>query len=325
MTDVAVVLACGPGERDALVAALSHAPGLRLAQVVEQPARLPSALSALPVGVLLVDAGVAGGAAGVVRSVMSAAPLPILVLAESPSAREADALLAAGAVEVRDRTALSGLAERCRVLAGVAVVRRPVRVEPERLLPLPVERSVLAVAASTGGPPALARLLAGLAELAVPVLVVQHIAADFLPTLAGMLSESGTRPVSVVADGDHARPGHVHLAPGGRHLRLLPGGRLSLSPQPAGLHVPSADVLFSSVATCTDVHGIGVLLTGMGRDGAQGLLALREAGGRTLVQDEASSTVYGMPRAALELGAAEQVVPLDGMADAVRRLLRGAR
>ncbi len=218
-----------------------------------------------------------------------------------------------------------GLAERCKVVAGVGVVRRAA---PARSAVAQVRgtATVLAVGASTGGPQALTTLLSGLAGVRVPVLVVQHVAADFLPVLGRWLDESVSLPVRVVEHGDHVVPGTVHLAPGGRHLRLRPGGRLELSATPDGLHVPSIDVLFESVAACAEVRGVGVLLTGMGRDGARGLLAVREAGGRTLVQDEATSAVYGMPGAAVELGAAEQVLPLPELAGAVLALLgRSAR
>lgn len=320
---VRVVLACPDDRRPALLAALRDTPGLRVVHATASPGRVPAALSEAAPALLLVDDDVDGGAVAVVRAVMHAAPAPVLVL--QAAGGDGAALLDAGAVEVRDREALDGLAERCRVLARVAVVRRRARTPAVRDGGVPAEHGVLAVAASTGGPPALARLLAGLGGLTLPVLVVQHIAADFLPSLATWLADTGPLPVSVAAQDDVVRPGHVHLAPGDQHLRLLPGGRLALATTPAGLHVPSADVLFSSVAACDDVRGIGVLLTGMGRDGAAGLLALRTAGGRTIAQDEATSTVWGMPKVAVELGAAEQVLPLEQIATAVRALVAGAR
>lgn len=322
-TCVPLLLVCSESRRELLTAEVRRVPGLALAQVVTLPGRAVAAAEQLGRGVLLLDADVEGGAVATVHAVMSSAPLPILVLGDGLRPADADALLAAGAVEVRRDGSTAGLAERCRVLAGVGVVRRrPQPVLPRRD-PAQATGTVLAVGASTGGPPALATLLAGLAGVPVPVLVVQHIAPDFLPALAAWLSGTGPLRVSVAEEGEALRPGEVHLAPGGRHLRLVPGGRLTLTSVPAGLHVPSVDVLFSSVAACPDVHGVGVLLTGMGRDGAQGLLELRAAGGRTLVQDEATSTVFGMPRAGLELGAAEQVVPLPRLADAVLALLAG--
>lgn len=322
---VPVLLVCAEARRDHLTREFRRAPDLALAQVVTLAGRAASAAAHLGGGVLVLDAGVEGGAVAVVVAVMASAPLPILVLGEGLRGAEVDALLAAGAVEVRRGAGTGGLAERCRVLAGVGVVRRRPR---PRVVPAPPDRgpgtgTVLAVGASTGGPPALATLLAGLAGIAVPVLVVQHIAADFLPALATWLADTGPLPVNVAREGEALRPGEVHLAPGGQHLRLQPGGRLALTCVPASLHVPSVDVLFSSVAACPDVRGVGVLLTGMGGDGARGLLDLRAAGGRTLVQDEATCTVYGMPRAAVELGAAEQVVPMPRMAEEVLALLAG--
>ena len=317
-TEVPVLLVCGEARRAVLTAAVRAARGLLLSEVVTAPERAAAAAGQLGRGVLVCDAGVDGGPAAMVRSVMSSAPLPILVLGDGLDRLDAEDLLAAGAVEVRRDSGTAALSERCRVLVGVGVVRRPPSTRP---VPLARHGTVLAVGASTGGPPAVAALLRGLAGLPVPVLLVQHMAADFVPALARWLDDTCPLPVAVAVDGEALRPGHVHLAPGGRHLHLLPGGRVALLDEPAGLHVPSVDELFSSVAACRDVGGIGVLLTGMGSDGARGLLALRRAGGRTLAQDEATSTVYGMPRAAVELGAAERVVPLPDLADAVLGLL----
>ena len=318
--DVPVLLVCGEPRRAVLSAAVRAAGGLRLAQAVTCPERAAAAAGQLGRGVLVLDAGVDGGPVALVRSVMSCAPLPILVLGDGLDRLDVEDLLAAGAVEVRGDSGTTGLSERCRVLVGVGVVCRPAGPRPA---PLPRDGTVLAVGASTGGPPAVAALLRGLAGLPVPVLLVQHMAPDFVPALARWLADTCPLPVSVAVDGEPLRPGHVHLGPGGQHLHLLPGGRVGLLDEPSGLHVPSVDELFASVAGCRDVRGVGVLLTGMGRDGARGLLALREAGGRTLAQDEATSTVYGMPRAAVELGAAERVVPLPDLADAVLGLLAG--
>ncbi|MCW2606434.1 MAG: chemotaxis response regulator protein-glutamate methylesterase [Frankiales bacterium] len=318
---VDVLLVCSPARAAALTATLRTVPELRLAEVVTMPARAPRAAVELGRGVLLLDAGVDGGAAALVHAVMRSAPLPILVLGPALAAPEVAALLAAGAVEVRTREGAGGLAERCKVLAGVGVVRRTGPRLPPEPVPGRGAGTVVAVGASTGGPQAVAALLGGLAGLAVPVLVVQHVAADFLPALGRWLAESVPQPVRVVQHGDRTEPGTVHLAPGDKHLRLRPGGRLELSAYPSGLHVPSVDVLFESLAACDDARGVGVLLTGMGRDGARGLLALRQAGGRTLAQDETSSAVYGMPGAAVELGAAEQVLPLDELPEAVLALV----
>jgi two-component system response regulator WspF len=144
--------------------------------------------------------------------------------------------------------------------------------------------------------------------------VVQHIDAAFAAHLAKWLHDQGPAPVRVIADGDRPEGGRVLVAATEGHLRLEPDGRLRYSDLPREeVYRPSIDVFFHSVALHWDPPATGVLLTGMGRDGAAGLLALRRAGKTTIAQDEASSAVYGMPRAAADLGAAQRILPLDNI------------
>jgi two-component system chemotaxis response regulator CheB len=281
--------------------------------------------------VIVLDLGLAGGnAIRVVSEVMAHTPRPILALGppgpERPAAETA--ALAAGVVEVLprpldgDTAAAERLRRRTEVLRGVSVIPRPLRdhrgqaghpaAAPERTV-------VVGLAASTGGPQALGTVLAGLQELDAPVLVVQHLHAEFLQGLVSHLARTSKLPVELACDGARAEPGMVHVAPSGQHLRLGPNRRLLLGPEPAGIYVPSADELFSSLARTAAVDAIGVVLTGMGEDGAAGLLAIRQAGGTTIVQDEASSAVFGMPGAAHRLGAAGQVLPLERIAPAIVR------
>jgi two-component system chemotaxis response regulator CheB len=179
------------------------------------------------------------------------------------------------------------------------------------------------IGASLGGPRALVQILRALpADLPAPVAVVQHIADGFTEGLTGWLAQEATLEVRTAADGDRLRPGLVLLAPSGRHL-LVGEGRVRLVDEaPVETFRPSVNPLFSSAARVYGARACGVLLTGMGRDGAQGLLELRAAGALTLAQDEASSAVFGMPRAAIELGAAERVVPLEEMARAIVEAVR---
>ena len=178
---------------------------------------------------------------------------------------------------------------------------------------------VVAIGASTGGPPALAAILRELpVDLGVAVLVVQHMAEGFLEGLARWLDDSCDMTVAVARDGERLMAGNVYLAPAGLNLVLRPGYRVELSTPPGGqYHVPGVDVTFASVARLCGSNAVGVLLTGMGRDGAQGLLAMRQAGARTLGQDEASSVVWGMPAAALALAAVDLELPLSQMAAAI--------
>lgn len=182
---------------------------------------------------------------------------------------------------------------------------------------------VIAIGASTGGPPAVARLLAELpADLAQVVVVVQHMADGFIPGLVDWLGTQCALPVVVGVDGQRIRPGTVVVAPSGCNLLLRDHLRLRVEPAPAGQHhTPGIDATFHSVAESHGPAAIGVLLTGMGRDGAAGLLAMRSRGAATIGQDEATSAVYGMPAAAAELGAVEMQLPMPEIGPAVVRLL----
>jgi two-component system, chemotaxis family, protein-glutamate methylesterase/glutaminase len=184
---------------------------------------------------------------------------------------------------------------------------------------------VVAIAASAGGPGALARVLPMLGRLDAAVLVVQHIQAEFLDGFVAWMRRESALPLEVAADGMPIEAATVYVAPPGVHLKLARGRRLLLDPEPATTHRPSADELFRSVARHAGRRAVGVVLTGMGEDGARGLLSIREGGGSTIAQDRGSSLVYGMPAAALKLDACQRVVALDDIAAAVRRAVAKAR
>ena len=213
-------------------------------------------------------------------------------------------------------------------ISKVQVIRHPRGNRTAVTRPDPGPRAekqpVVAIAASTGGPSALATLLAGLNGLTAPILVVQHLHPDFTCGLLEWMSRVSALPVETAQHDQLARPGRVYLAPGGAHLRLGAGLRLELHSAPATIHRPSADQLFESVAQQGQA-GIGVLLTGMGEDGARGLLAIHLNGGQTLAQDEKSCAVFGMPRAAQRLGAVTDMLPLDQLATAIQRAVAGVR
>jgi two-component system chemotaxis response regulator CheB len=185
-----------------------------------------------------------------------------------------------------------------------------------------VARRVVAIGISTGGPAALGYLLPRLPpDLAAGVIVVQHMPEGFTAMLAARLNQQCALPVREARDGEVLRQGHVYLAPGGRHLRVSgspEGPRLIVSPgSPVSWHCPSVDVLFFSVAMEFGSRSIGVLMTGMGEDGAAGLEAIHHAHGQTFAQDEESSVVFGMPRAAILRGAVDEVVPLERLPEAI--------
>ena len=186
---------------------------------------------------------------------------------------------------------------------------------------------VICIGASTGGPPALASILGSLpTDLAVPVLVVQHMAEGFVEGLARWLDGVVDLPVSVALNGDRLRPGHVVLAPSDGNLVVEPGLRVRIDdPRPGQFHIPEIDTTFASVAEVCRDRAVGVLLTGMGRDCAAGMLAMRRMGAFTIGQDEGTSAVWGMPAAAASLDALAVELPLPeiaaGIVDAVSRLL----
>lgn len=179
---------------------------------------------------------------------------------------------------------------------------------------------LLAIGASTGGPVAIARVLAGWTPPAsTAIVVVQHIDANFAGHFSKWLGEQLSIPVRVIEDGDLLEAGCVQIAGTNDHLLMNARHRLHYDVAPADYaYRPSVDVFFQCVAQHWDGEATGVLLTGMGRDGAAGLLALRRAGKATIAQDQASSAVYGMPRAAAEIDAAQQILALDNIGKALR-------
>jgi two-component system chemotaxis response regulator CheB len=238
--------------------------------------------------------------------------------------------LPAQAQEIADKVKAAAVA-RVRPWTGAptaarVAVRRP---WPSRASPLRTTQQIVAVGASTGGTEALRVFLQALPADAPAVIIVQHMPEAFTRAFANRLDSMCTVKVKEAASGDHVLDGHALIAPGNHHLRLARAGStysVTISREaPVNRHRPSVDVLFESCAEIAGASAVGVLMTGMGDDGARGLLAMREAGARTLVQDEATCVVFGMPKAAIECGAAERVLPLDRLAEAALALARGNR
>ncbi|MDR1239314.1 MAG: chemotaxis response regulator protein-glutamate methylesterase [Treponema sp.] len=194
----------------------------------------------------------------------------------------------------------------------------------------PGKTEIIAIGISTGGPDALRAVFSELdADLQVPILVVQHMPAGFTNEFAKSLDRLCPLEVKEAEDGDLIRPGRILIAQGNKHLEVerksLSGvARLSDAPQVSG-HRPSADVLFASVAMAYTNHALGVIMTGMGRDGAQQLGNIYKEGGMTLGQDESSAVVYGMPRVAWELGHVQEQVSLDNMARRICSIAKTTR
>ncbi len=265
-----------------------------------------------------------------IEQIMARAPTPILVLSNNKDDRQSPTVveaLVAGALDALPKPDIwtadleTQLRRTVRVIFGVHVIRHPrggddKPREQSSAVTSPGHR-VVVIGASTGGPSAIATVLAGLGGLTSPVLVVQHLHVDFTAGLVEWMARVSALPVELAVHGQRARAGRVYFAPGGLHLRLGPGSRLELDAAPDTLHRPSADELFLSVAAQVGPAAIGVLMTGMGDDGAKGLLAIHQRGGRTMAQDEASCAVFGMPAAARRLGAVSQMLPPEELARAI--------
>lgn len=207
---------------------------------------------------------------------------------------------------------LASLAKTSRFSAA-PIVSPPVR-RPEGQAP-----PLVALGASTGGPEALARIVEGFpADFPAAVVIIQHIGADFAPSLVLWLQDRARLRVRLAKERDTPTVGDILVAGSNDHLLLESDRRLTYTPDPVdNPYRPSVDVFFSSVAAYWPKPGVAALLTGMGADGARGLLVLRQAGWLTLAQDQASSVVYGMPQAAVQIGAACQVLPLSQLASAI--------
>jgi two-component system chemotaxis response regulator CheB len=207
-------------------------------------------------------------------------------------------------------------AARSRVrVRGPATARRPVRSLVHS------RNRIVFIGASTGGVEALKTVLMHLPPECPPILITQHMPARFTTAFADRLDRECPMRVSEARDGDAVEAGHVYIAPGSHHLRIeMRAGRpfCALSEDaPVSGHRPSVDVLFHSAAQVARAAAVGVILTGMGKDGAEGLLAMRQAGATTLGQDENSSLIYGMPRVAFERGAVMRQYPLADIGDAI--------
>lgn len=265
------------------------------------------------------------------RRIMALHPTPIVVIADAVhDATLSIALnaLKAGALTVVEKptgpaaVSFGALAETIAtqlfIMSQVPVIRQ--RVAPTRA-PREAEAlrlqqvSIVALAASTGGPPALASVLGALPpSFPAPILVVQHMGAAFMEGFALWLATQTSLKVRLAADNETPQPGIVYVAPGDRHLLVGPTGLLRLSHDPP-LHSqrPAATLMFRSLARAVGAKGVGVVLTGMGEDGARGLLEMKEAGAFTIAEDESTSVVYGMPAAAARLGAVRSQLPLDAI------------
>lgn len=275
------------------------------------------------------------------RKIMAERPTPVIICSTltERGARASLEALSAGAVEViaKPKLDLQGFLSESGasvIKAVTAAARARPRQRPATmagsLAPAPAavrsgamasmprfNRQLVAIGTSTGGTTALEAILTMMPAQCPPIVVVQHMPEKFTTAFAQRLNQICECEVREAANGDQVKEGVVLIAPGGRHMEIRKGVSgyavvVRDGPTVSG-HRPSVDVLFRSVARVAGAQSRGIIMTGMGRDGAQGLLSMREAGARTVAQNEESCVVFGMPKEAIALGAAEEVIPLDSI------------
>lgn len=285
-----------------------------------------------------------------VESIMADNPTPILMLTADPRNQAPELTCRAlelGALALQVKPSLDAgpeawnLAREVKLLSSVKVIRHlrgmtkkrgpgatnvVVTSPPRDTLAFSTSPiGIIAIASSTGGPQVVHKLLSELpGDFPAPIVIVQHINASFAESLAGWLAASSKLKVRLATEGDSLVPGEVLIAPPGKHLVVPTRGRVSLRPgEPKDGHLPSASLLLESAAKAYGRRCVGVILTGMGNDGADGMLAIKNAGGKTLAQNEESCVVFGMPGAAIAKNAVDTTVHGDEMAQALVRLAKG--
>lgn len=272
------------------------------------------------------------------RQIMRNTPTPVVMLSSLTSSGTAATMdaLHAGAVDcvakpnhgslASIRLAKDELIAKIRGAVQAKISHRGHAAVKTSLVAKSTDRVVL-VASSTGGPRALHTLFEGLPhEFPAPILIVQHMPPGFLVSLARRLQSIGTVPCGEAKPGDRVTPGMALFAPAGKHMRVGPGGVLEFDETPARHGVrPSADPLFESAAEVYGERCVAAVLTGMGRDGAEGARAIKRVGGTVFAEDASTCTIYGMPRAAVVTGAVDLEVPIDRMGEAIAAAVSAPR
>lgn len=262
------------------------------------------------------------------QRIMAERPCPIVVIASADN-NDGFRALAAGALDIVHKprgldaseyeTLRRSLLDTLALMAGVKVVRR----WSPRTIAQPASAKHIAaigICASTGGPPALEAILRELRGVNAPVLIVQHIASGFAANLARWLATTSALPVTLATDGAALEPGLVYIAPDDCHLTVRNGAIALLDAPPVRHHRPSGDLLFASLAEEFGACAAGVILTGMGSDGAEGLRALHARGGLVIAQDAATCVIGSMPRAAIDSGVVDEVLALCEIARRLKEL-----
>ena len=323
--------------RQLLTTLLSSDPGIEVVGTADDPYAARERIKALNPDVITLDVEMPHmDGITFLRKIMTLRPMPVIMVSTLTQAG-ADVTLEAleiGAVDFISKPsadaahAMPALASELQAkIKAAARTRMSARAAMTAPAVRKVARSVrhtgkiVAIGASTGGVEALKTVLMDLPSDCPPIVITQHMPPRFTAAFAQRLDRECPMAVSEAVDGDVIEPGHVYIAPGSHHLQVVKSGagyRCALDDGPPVTgHRPSVDVLFRSVARVVGRSAIGVILTGMGKDGADGLLELRKAGGLTIGQDEASSLIYGMPQVAFDRGAVMRQCSLNQVADAI--------
>lgn len=330
--------------RQVLATMIDSAPGLRVVATAMDPVVAMEKMAREWPDVILLDVEMPRmDGISFLKKIMAERPTPVVICSTLTEVGASTTLqaLAAGAVSfvTKPRSGLKSFLEESAATI-VSAVREAAQARPRRQSPpasRPVEpagpagsmvsadrrglattEKVIAIGTSTGGTQALERILCELPRIVPGIVVVQHMPEKFTASFARRLDGLCEVEVREAAHGDRVLPGRVLIAPGGKHMRVVRSGALyqvEVVDGPAvNRHKPSVDVLFRSVARYAGANAVGIIMTGMGDDGARGLLEMHRQGARTVAQDEASCVVFGMPREAIRLGGVDVVIPLDRIA-----------
>ncbi|MBI2355359.1 MAG: chemotaxis-specific protein-glutamate methyltransferase CheB [Deltaproteobacteria bacterium] len=327
--------------RDMIIAVLSSAPGITVVGKASNGLEAVAKVAALKPDLVTMDIEMPllGGLEAIER-IMAEHPVPILVVTARGGVHMAFAAVSKGALDLIEKPDIdpkSGqeLIRKVRLLAGVDITRhQAVRARTEKMARTPLaagqprpDGRIVAIAASTGGPQALQQILSRLpADFPAPIVISQHIADGFAQGMADWLNCSTPLKVSVARNNEQIRPGCVYVNPSEFSMRITGQGATILGGQEACRHYhPCCDTLLRSAADAYGAHGVGVILSGMGDDGVDGMRAIKTAGGTTLAQDAKSSVVYGMNRLAVERGYVNRVVALADIASELAVLVGGTR
>lgn len=313
-----------PTIRGLIVATLSADPEIEIVGTAADPIEARTAIKELNPDVITLDVEMPK-MSGIefLEKIMRLRPMPVIMvstLTQAGASASIDAL-ELGAFDCVGKPDFEDLVDKVK-----AAARAHVRGAADRAAPSPRKagyrpaNKIISIGSSTGGVEALMQVLAPFPENCPPTVITQHMPASFTASFAARLDRTCAPKVQEASDGAPLLPGHIYLAPGGSAHFEVAGGlqprcRLREGPTVNG-HRPSVDVLFDSVADLYGRRAVGIILTGMGRDGAAGLLAMRKAGAKTIGQDEVTSVVYGMPKSAFEAGAVERQLPLGAIGQA---------